>query len=123
MSTILSRQSTQREARRESPREASLDDKLAARLREEREARGWSVADLATRSGVSRAMISKIEHGEANPTASLLGKLSAAFGLPLSLLLARVEGEAPRLAAAASQPIWKDPETGYVRRALSPSSD
>lgn len=120
---MVSRQSTQREARRHSQREASLDEKLAARVREEREARGWSVADLATRSGVSRAMISKIEHGEANPTASLLGKLSAAFGLPLSLLLARVEGEAPRLATAASQPIWKDPETGYVRRALSPSSD
>jgi transcriptional regulator with XRE-family HTH domain len=49
---------------------------LAARLKTEREARGWSVAELAERSGVSRAMISKVERAEASPTAALLGKLS-----------------------------------------------
>ena len=54
----------------------SLDERLAARVALEREARGWPVAELAERSGVSRAMISKIERGEVKPTASLLGKLS-----------------------------------------------
>ena len=44
---------------------------LAARLRLERDARGWSLGDLAQRSGVSKAMISKIERGEASPTAAL----------------------------------------------------
>jgi transcriptional regulator with XRE-family HTH domain len=81
------------------------------------------MAELATRSGVSRAMISKIERCEAKPTASLLGKLSAAFGLPLSLLLARVEGGPSRLARAKSQLWWTDPEMGYRRRAISPPSD
>ena len=42
------------------------DAALAARLRRERESRGWSLADLAARSGVSRAMVSKIERGEAS---------------------------------------------------------
>ena len=100
-----------------------LDERLAARVALERGARGWGMAELATRSGVSRAMISKIERCETKPTASLLGKLSAAFGLPLSLLLARVEGEPSRLARAKSQLRWIDPETGYRRRALSPPSD
>ncbi len=101
----------------------SLDQRLAARLQAEREQRGWSVAELAAKSGVSRAMISKIERGEANPTASLLVKLAAAFGLPLSLLLARAEGEASRLARAGDQQRWQDPESGYRRRAVSPPSD
>ena len=45
---------------------ASLERSLAARLRTEREARGWSLSDLAQRSGVSRAMISKVERENAD---------------------------------------------------------
>ena len=101
----------------------SLDARLAARVALERDARGWPVAELADRSGVSRAMISKIERGEVKPTASLLGKLSAALGLPLSLLLARVEGAPSRIARAAARTWWTDPDTRYRRRAISPPSD
>lgn len=95
---------------------------LAARLRREREARGWTIAGLAEASGVSRAMISKVERGEASPTAALLGRLSGAFGLTVSALLARAEADAPapRLSRAADQARWTDPATGYRRRALSP---
>src|SRR5689334_16561572 len=94
--------------------------RIAARIREEREARDWSLADLAERSGVSRAMISKIERSEASPTAALLGKLSGAFGLTLSSLLARAEQASGRLARRGQQPRWTDPETGYGRRVVSP---
>ena len=95
---------------------------LAARLKTEREARGWSVAELAERSGVSRAMISKVERAEASPTAALLGRLSGAFGLTLSALLARAEQARGRLARRAQQPQWSDPETHYRRRTVSPST-
>ena len=104
-------------------RDDTLDGRIAARVGLERQARAWSVGDLATRSGVSRAMISKIERGAVRPTASLLGKLSGSFGLSLSQLLARVEDRPSRLSRAAAQQRWKDPETGYTRRALSPPSD
>jgi len=100
-----------------------LEQSLAARLRTEREARGWSLSDLASRSGVSRAMISKVERADASPTATLLGRLSGAFGLTLSTLLARAEGDASgagRLVRVGQQPLWRDPATGYVRRAVSP---
>jgi transcriptional regulator with XRE-family HTH domain len=96
---------------------------LAARIALEREARGWSLADLAAKSGVSKAMISKIERGEASPTASLLGRLSGAFGLTLSTLLARAEHAGGRLLRAADQPQWQDPATGYVRRQVSQRCD
>jgi transcriptional regulator with XRE-family HTH domain len=102
---------------------ASLDTEaglLAARLKKERQERGWSIAQLAERSAVSRAMISKVERGEASPTAALLGRLSGAFGLTLSTLLSRAESTGERLSRAASQPRWTDPGSGYVRRAVSP---
>lgn len=93
---------------------------ISARVRIERESHGWSLADLAERSGVSKAMISKIERGEASPTATVLGRLSGAFGLQLSMLLALAEQTGERLSRAADQPLWQDPETGYTRRAVSP---
>ncbi|MCF4125229.1 helix-turn-helix domain-containing protein [Methylobacterium sp. SyP6R] len=97
-------------------------DGLARRLRLEREARGWSLGDLAARSGVSKAMISKVERAEASPTAVLLGRLSGAFGLTLSTLLARAEGETGQVRREAAQPVWIDPATGYRRRQISPQA-
>lgn len=96
---------------------------IAARIKAERQARGWTLAELADRSGVSRAMISNVERGAASPTATLLGRLSGAFGLTLSTLLARAEGAGARLARAADQPQWRDPDSGYVRRAVSPPGE
>ena len=98
-----------------------MGERLAARIRSERESRGWSVADLAQRSGVSRAMIAKIEKGQSSPTAMLLGRLSGALGVTMSALLARAEaGEFPRLIRQADQSVWRDPRTGYVRRQVFP---
>ena len=68
-------------------------------------------------------MISRIERAEASPTATLLGRLSGAFDLTLSTLLARAEedgGGIGRLVRVGMQPQWRDPATGYVRRAVSP---
>jgi transcriptional regulator with XRE-family HTH domain len=97
------------------------DSDIGARIRTERLERGWSLTDLAGRARVSRAMINKVERGESSPTAALLGRLSGAFGLTLSTLLARAEGtRGGRLARAAEQPRWQDPASGYIRRQISP---
>lgn len=97
-----------------------LSAALASTVQEARLARGLSGGALAERSGVSRAMIGKIERGEAQPTAALLGRLSAALGMTLSELVARAERDERRLVRAAEQPTWTDPESGYRRRAVSP---
>jgi transcriptional regulator with XRE-family HTH domain len=97
-----------------------LTTSLAAALRAAREDRRLSASQLAEASGVSRAMIGKIERGESQPTAALLARLAAALGLTLSELVARAEGDGNRLVRAADQPTWTDPATGYVRRAVSP---
>ena len=67
-------------------------------------------------------MINKVERGEASPTASLLGRLAGAFGLTLSMLLARTEADhIGRLVRADEQLRWTDPETGYIRRQVAPA--
>jgi transcriptional regulator with XRE-family HTH domain len=92
--------------------------RIARRLRLERDARGWSLADLAARSGVSKATISKIEREDVSPTAVILVRLAGAFDLTLAGLLLRAEGERERLSRAADQPLWRDPATGYLRKQL-----
>ncbi|WP_017586369.1 helix-turn-helix domain-containing protein [Nocardiopsis ganjiahuensis] len=99
-----------------------LGPALAVTLQSLRRERGLSGAALAELSGVSRAMISRIENGDAQPTASLLGRLSGALGITLSELIARAEQGDRRLARRDQQPVWTDPETGYRRRAVSPTS-
>ncbi|HEV7305872.1 XRE family transcriptional regulator [Ensifer sp.] len=101
----------------------SLDQRLSERIRLEREARGWSLTQLSERSGVSRAMIHKIERGDSSPTATLLAKLAAAFELTMSSLIARAEESQGRVLRRQDQPVWRDPETGYIRRHVSPMSD
>jgi transcriptional regulator with XRE-family HTH domain len=100
----------------------ALSIAIATTLQAARQARGMSGGTLADRSGVSRAMISKIERGETQPTAVLLAKLAAALGMTLSELVARAEQDQKRLARREDQPHWTDPDTGYTRRAVSPTA-
>jgi transcriptional regulator with XRE-family HTH domain len=103
--------------------EDELSEGIAERVRLERTIKGWSLAELAQRAGVSKAMLSAIERGEASPTAALLVRIAAAFGMTLSQLIARAELRGGRLLRSKDQPLWTDPETGYVRRHVSPASD
>jgi transcriptional regulator with XRE-family HTH domain len=99
-----------------------LNAAIAATLQAARQAHGLSGGALADRSGVSRAMISKIERGETQPTAALLARLAAALGMTLSELVAQAEQDQQRLVRRREQPTWTDPDTGYVRRAVSPTA-
>ncbi len=71
---------------------------------------------------MSRAMIHKIERGASSPTATSLAKLAGAFDLSMSALLALTELEEGRVLRADAQPVWIDPQSGYVRRHVSPKS-
>jgi transcriptional regulator with XRE-family HTH domain len=102
---------------------ANSGEALAHRIRKERDARGWSLAELAERSGLSKAMLSNVERAAASPTAGTLVRIASAFGLTLSGLIARAEQDGGQLLRAGDQPLWRDPATGYVRRHVSPQSD
>jgi transcriptional regulator with XRE-family HTH domain len=51
-------------------------DRIAQRLRQERQARGFSQAALAERSGVSLRMLALIEKAETNPSIATLAEIS-----------------------------------------------
>lgn len=68
-------------------------------------------------------MIHKVERGDSSPTAMLLARLSGAFNLSMSALIARAEMQEGRLLRHRDQPVWTDPQSGYVRRHVSPRSD
>jgi transcriptional regulator with XRE-family HTH domain len=93
-----------------------IGQRLAHRIKLERDSRGWSLAELAERSAVSKATISKIERAEVSPTAVVLVRLASAFDLTLAGLMLRAESERGRLSRSGEQPVWRDPETGYVRK-------
>jgi transcriptional regulator with XRE-family HTH domain len=101
--------------------------RLGARLHALRLERKWSLTELAEESGVSRAMINRVERGVSSPTATILGRLSGAFGLTVSQLLDDSHEETGRggpedatgVQRAATADHWTDPETGYRRRPLA----
>src|SRR2546421_49910 len=60
---------------------SDLNQRIAERVRELRAAQGLSLDGLASKSSVSRSMISLIERGESSPTAVVLEKLAAGLGV------------------------------------------
>lgn len=100
--------------------DTTIDQRIAERLRALRAERGWPLDELARRSGVSRATLSRLENAEVSPTASVLGKLCAAYGLTMSRLMLMVEDGFPPLVRRDDQPLWTDPEVGFRRRSVSP---
>ncbi len=97
-----------------------VDVRLGARLAELRAEHGWSLGELAERSGVSRSTLSRAERAETSPTASLLNRLCAVYGRTMSQLLSEIEAEPAPVVRAADQPVWRDKASGFVRRSVSP---
>ena len=99
-----------------------VNQRVAARIRALRASRGLSLETLASRSEVSRAMISRIERAESSPTAVVLEKIATGLGCTLSSLFDESSADASPVSHAADRTTWQDPESGYRRRNISPAS-
>ncbi|MBJ9738216.1 helix-turn-helix transcriptional regulator [Acinetobacter oleivorans] len=99
-----------------------INIRIAQQVRELRLARGYTLDILATRCQVSRSAISLIERGEASPTAVVLEKLANGLGVPLTQLFDIPQNNQSPLPMVrrTQQSEWKDPETSYIRRQVSP---
>ena len=64
--------------------EAALGAAIAQRVRESRLQVGWTVGQLAVRSGISKGMLSKIENAQASPSLATLARLSDALQVPVT---------------------------------------
>lgn len=102
-----------------------MDDiniRIAHRIRELRLARGYTLEMLATRCQVSRSAISLIERAETSPTAVVLEKLANGLEVPLTqIFINETISPSPQpVIHRNEQAEWRDPETGYIRRTVSP---
>jgi transcriptional regulator with XRE-family HTH domain len=98
-----------------------LNDRIARHVRALRAARGLSLEAMAARCDVSRSMISLIERGESSPTAVILEKIATGLNVPLASLFEASAIEESPVARRDEQPLWRDPQSGYVRRNVSPA--
>lgn len=100
--------------------DTSLNERIAARVRELRGSKGLSLDALSSQCGVSRSMLSLIERAETSPTAVVLDKLAAGLGVPLAALFESGQRMDEPVARRAGQAVWRDPHSGYLRRNVSP---
>jgi transcriptional regulator with XRE-family HTH domain len=101
--------------------EIDVNQSLAQRLKAARGAKAWTLEQFADASGVSRAMISKIERGEVSPTASVLARLAAGLGASMASLFPPPAANIAPLSRWEDQSDWRDPASGYIRRNVSPA--
>jgi transcriptional regulator with XRE-family HTH domain len=95
--------------------------RLGQRVRALRRERGLTLDGLARRSGVSRAMISKLERGEKNPTLVVTAKVAEGLGVSLSRVVGVEERREVVMVRRERRMVMRDPETGFERQLLSPS--
>ena len=101
--------------------QAVSSGRLGERVRGLRRERGLTLEGLAGRSGVSRAMLSKVERGEKNPTLVVAAKVAEGLGVPLSRLLGVEERREVVVIPRDKRPVMRDPQTGFERQLLSPN--
>src|SRR5438105_15885191 len=66
---------------------AALAAAIGGRVRQERQARRWTLDQLADAAGVSRRMVVNVEQGAANPSVGTLLRISDALGVGLPALV------------------------------------
>jgi transcriptional regulator with XRE-family HTH domain len=95
---------------------------IGTTIKATREVQQLSLNELAKRAGVSKSVVSRIEQGLTSPTAVMLAKLAEGMTVSLTSLLRGEAGPPIHIQSAAEQPTFKDPNTGLIRRTLSPVS-
>ncbi|HEY6311014.1 MAG TPA: XRE family transcriptional regulator [Streptosporangiaceae bacterium] len=96
---------------------------VARTLQTLRAERGWSLDQLAARSGVSKGVLVALEQGRSNPNLATLARIGDAFGVPVTQLV-DVGGEpSVRISSPdASRVLWRGPAggTGTIIAATDP---
>jgi transcriptional regulator with XRE-family HTH domain len=90
-----------------------VGDAVARTVRSLRGAHGWSLDQLASRSGVSKSVLVALEQARGNPNLGTLTRVSDALGVPLTRLV-QVEEEPPiqHFPVARHVVLWQGPSGG-----------
>jgi transcriptional regulator with XRE-family HTH domain len=102
---------------------AGISSALARTVQSLRAERGWSLDQLAARSGVSKGVLVAVEQARSNPNLATLARISDAFGVPVTRLLDVTDGQAVRITdPVESRVLWRGPAggTGTIIAATQP---
>jgi transcriptional regulator with XRE-family HTH domain len=80
-----------------------LEDAIALNVRQLRQQQGLSVADMAAKVGISKAMLSKIENAQTSCSLATLGLLSVGLDVPVTSLFRGADSERPASFVRAGQ--------------------
>jgi len=100
----------------------NVDTRIAGRVRGLRAELHMTLEALAAKSGVSRSMISLVERGESSPTAVVLEKIATGLNVSLATLFEESGGPVSPISRRGDRTPWRDPQSGYVRRNISPAN-
>jgi transcriptional regulator with XRE-family HTH domain len=101
---------------------SDINSRIAVRVRTLRGKRALSLEALAGRCDVSRSMLSLIERGESSATAVVLEKIATGLGVTLASLFDDAGAPPSPVSRARDRSPWKDPQSGYIRRNISPAN-
>ena len=102
---------------------ADITGALARTMQSLRTERGWSLDQLAARSGVSKGVLVALEQGRSNPNLATLAKVADAFGVPLTRLVERPDDTGVQITGPAqARLLWRGPNggTGTILAATEP---
>jgi transcriptional regulator with XRE-family HTH domain len=83
--------------------EEAMRATIARRLREYRLDLDWTMTQLAGRSGVSKAMLSKIENAQTTPALTTLSRIAEAMAVPVTTFFRGLDDEQDMLHVKAGQ--------------------
>lgn len=90
-----------------------LSAAIGAKVRAERQAREWTLDQLAKATGVSRRMIINVEQGAANPSVTTLLRISDALGIALQALVEVPQAKPVRVVRSGEgAALWTGPGGG-----------
>ena len=105
------------------PHTADLTGAVARTLQSLRTERGWSLDQLALRSGVSKGVLVALEQGRSNPNLATLARIADAFGVPVTRLVDVPDEPGARVTGTGdARVLWRGPSggTGTIISATEP---
>ena len=93
-----------------------LKSALSRNVKRLRTSRGWSLDELATRSGISRAMIVQVEGAKTNASLGTICEIADALAVPVqSLIELEDESRVQVVRADETSVLWSDKKESWAR--------
>jgi transcriptional regulator with XRE-family HTH domain len=82
------------------PEPQDVNAAVGRNVRSQRTRLAWTLEDLATRSGVSKGMLSQVEQARTNPSVATICRLATALGVSIASLVEAPEAPSARVVRA-----------------------